>query len=258
MTEIESLTTRSQSQHILQLAPDQPVYRILVAEDNDTNRQLLVQLLQAVGFIVQSAINGQEAIAQWESWQPHLIWMDMRMPVMNGYEATQQIRAKEQERNYQSRHADPSAARAAVPSAQAPTFIIALTANAFEEERARVLEAGCNDFIRKPFQETELLEKMAAYLGVEYLYVSPHQAEATAIAPSDGMNEIAALRSLPSSLLAQMLQATMQIDYQRLTTLLEEVASTQPDVAALLTKKLDDFDFEGILQLLEKANPTLP
>ncbi|NET35959.1 MAG: response regulator, partial [Cyanothece sp. SIO1E1] len=77
---------------VIGLAPDQPDYRILVVEDRPENRQLLVQLLESVGFTVQEAKNGQEAIARWQTWHPHLIWMDMQMPVMDGYEATKQIR----------------------------------------------------------------------------------------------------------------------------------------------------------------------
>ena len=113
------------------------------------NRDVLVLLLRSVGFDVREAVDGQEAIAVWEEWEPHLIWMDMRMPVMNGYEATRHIKAS--------------------TKGQA-TVIIALTASAFEEERTVVLSAGCDDFVRKPFREAEVFDKMADYLGVRYTY----------------------------------------------------------------------------------------
>ncbi|NJO47843.1 MAG: response regulator [Oscillatoriales cyanobacterium RM2_1_1] len=85
----------------------------------------------------------------WQQWQPHLIWMDMRMPVMDGYEATRMIRASPQGKS---------------------TVIIALTASAFEQDRGAVLAAGCNDFVRKPFRESIIFEKMAQYLGIRYRY----------------------------------------------------------------------------------------
>ncbi|MEO0455362.1 MAG: ATP-binding protein [Cyanobacteria bacterium P01_A01_bin.114] len=85
------------SQQVTGLAPGQPDYRILVVEDVDDSRRLLVELLSAVGFSIREAVNGQAAIHLWQTWQPHLIWMDMRMPVMNGYEATQRIRGKQVE-----------------------------------------------------------------------------------------------------------------------------------------------------------------
>jgi len=131
------------------LEPGQPTYRILVVEDKWANRQLLVRLLAPLGFEVQEATNGQEAIALWQDWHPHLIWMDMRMPVMDGYEATREIKARSGDRS---------------------PVILALTANAFEEERLVALAIGCDDFIRKPCQEEVILEKMAEYLGVRYIY----------------------------------------------------------------------------------------
>jgi GAF domain-containing protein/DNA-binding response OmpR family regulator len=134
---------------IIGLAPGQPNYRILVVEDKWANRQLLVQLLLPLGFEVKEAANGEEAIALVENWSPDLIWMDMRMPVMDGYAATKEIRAK----NWNK-----------------PPIIIALTANAFEEERMIALSIGCDDFVRKPFQENTILEKIAEYLGVQYTY----------------------------------------------------------------------------------------
>ncbi|MBL1177414.1 PAS domain S-box protein [Pantanalinema sp. GBBB05] len=242
--------------HIVGLAPNQPSYRLLVVEDHDTNRLLLMQLLQAIGFEVQSANNGQEAIALWQTWQPHLIWMDMRMPIMDGYEATQQIRMMEAQRRIgepgrEAPHSSspPATAPLALPLSS-PTKIIALTASAFEDDRARVIEVGCDDFVRKPFQETELLEKIADHLGVQYLDAKADGLTNVTI-PTDSFDPIAALQALPSRLLTQLYQATIQLDGQQLAKLTEQLASTHPSLAALLTTKLDNFDFEQILQLLQ-------
>ncbi|CAN1208719.1 hypothetical protein TUMEXPCC7403_00760 [Tumidithrix helvetica PCC 7403] len=140
------------------LAPDLPIYRILVVDDVWENRQLLTKMLSPIGFDIKEAENGAEAIALWESWQPHLIWMDMRMPVMDGYEATRRIRERERQENVELSH----------PFSK--TIIIALTASAFEEKRSLVLAAGCDDYVRKPVQQDTLFAKMAEYLGVRYLY----------------------------------------------------------------------------------------
>lgn len=233
--------TSSLPRHILGLAPNQPPYRILVVEDNETNRQLLVQLLQSVGFKVQAATNGQEAIARWETWHPQLIWMDMRMPVMNGYEATEQIRAREQMSGQQAER----------------TKIIALTAGVFEEERTKVLEVGCDDFVRKPFQETELLEKMTTHLGVQYLYAETEIATNRSPTTLDSCHAIAALQELPTPLLIQLHQATVELDNQKLANLIEQVMPTQPQLAALFHEKVNTFDFVPILQLLQAAMPTI-
>jgi len=243
LADAANLSTSSTLGHILGLAPNQLPYRILVVEDNDTNQQLLVQLLQSIGFEVQAVPNGQDAIAVWQHWQPQLIWMDMRMPVMNGYEATGQIRALEQ--------------KSGRDNGQPPTIIIGLTANVFEEERAKMLQIGCNDFVRKPFQIATLLEKIAEYLGVQYRYaeVEPTGSR-NAAGSADSFDAIAALKTLPASLLTQLHQATIRLDNQRLSKLIPQIATYQPQLAALLTEKSDNFDLEPILMLLQEVIQT--
>lgn len=146
------------SNRVIGLAPQQPGYRILVAEDNATNRLLLTKLLLSVGFELQEAVDGQEAIDLWQTWKPHLIFMDLRMPTMNGQEATQRIRMLEEQQVYHG------AAR---------TKVLALTASAFAEQREEMLTAGCDDFISKPFKAKEIFEKIAQHLQVEFLYEDP-------------------------------------------------------------------------------------
>ena len=134
---------------VIGLIPGQPHRRILVVDDQLENRQLMVRLLTQLGLEVREAANGQEAIALWQSWKPDLTWMDIRMPGLDGYEATRQIRAMEQDE---------------------VSIIIALTAQASQSDRALALAAGCNDYISKPFREETLFLKLKEYLGLEYLY----------------------------------------------------------------------------------------
>ena len=147
-SEIQSLKSKVQNR-VIGLEPGQPVYRLLVVEDVEANRQLLVNLLKPLGFEVREASNGQEAVAVWQQWQPHLIWTDMRMPVMDGYEATRRIKAGPQEQS---------------------TIIIAVTASAFKEDREQILAAGCDDFVRKPVRAEEIVDRLTKYLGVRFVY----------------------------------------------------------------------------------------
>jgi two-component system sensor histidine kinase/response regulator len=145
-----SATTEEQpQQRVVGIAAGEPTYRILVAEDSDNGRLLLVDLLESVGFAVRGVPDGKACVEQWAAWQPHLIWMDIRMPGMDGFEATRRIKSSEQGQQ---------------------TVIIALTASAFEEDRARILAAGCDDFVRKPFRDSDIFEHMAKHLGVQYQY----------------------------------------------------------------------------------------
>lgn len=132
------------------LAADQGEFRILIVDDEPISRKLLNQLLTALDFQTREAVNGQEAVDLWESWHPHFIWMDVQMPVMNGWEATRQIRQKSRAMNTSS------------------PIIVAITANAFAKDRELSLDAGCDDFVSKPFRRDELLDKLSQYLGVRY------------------------------------------------------------------------------------------
>ncbi len=137
---------------VIGLAPEQPDYRILIVDDVQENRALLQTLLTDVGFTVREAANGQAALDIWESWQPHLIWMDIRMPIMDGLIATQMMRSAEGDNSEQK------------------TVIIALSSSVLEEEQEAILAIGADAFVSKPFREAEIFSTMADYLGVQYLY----------------------------------------------------------------------------------------
>ena len=111
------------------------MHRILLAEDNEMNRDMLSRRLARYGYEVVVAENGQEAIALTKSEAPDVVLMDLTMPVLDGWEATRQLRAEE--------------ATAEIP-------IIALTAHALKEDRQRALEAGCTHFLTKPVDIKQL------------------------------------------------------------------------------------------------------
>ncbi|MGK7904545.1 MAG: ATP-binding protein [Hormoscilla sp.] len=217
------------TRQIIALEPDQPTYRILIVDDKLTNRKLLLKLLSPLGFKLQEASNGQEAIEMWNSFEPHLIWMDMRMPVMNGYEATKHIKA--------------------TVKGQA-TAIIALTASIMEEERAIVLDAGCDDFVRKPFRETEIFEKMSQHMGVRYVYSEPAAPAAKtpteAVTPSD-------LLQLPRSLLAQVENAIFTSDLEAIDKAIALMATHNAACAQRLSELAYQFEYDKILALIQKA-----
>lgn len=224
----DSSVLKSKSEvKIEHIAPNEPNYRILVVDDQEANCQLLKKLLQTVGFQTQIAQNGQEAIAIWQTWQPHLIWMDMRMPVMDGYTATEKIK----------QHHDCN------------TVIIALTASAFEEQRAKILTAGCDDFVRKPFQETIILEKMAQHLGVKYIYKKEAISDSTSLVTTEDLSFMSA------QWIEQLQQAAIAVDADSLTELINQIPATHHSVALQLTELVDSYDFDAIIDLTDKTVP---
>jgi signal transduction histidine kinase/CheY-like chemotaxis protein len=141
---------------VVGLEEGQPQYRLLIVEDDLYSRMLLRQMLKRVGFVIREAENGQQAIDLFQRFRPHLIWMDRRLPGINGLEVTRRIKKLEKGRH---------------------TVIVALTASVFKEQRAEVLAAGCDDFVSKPFQEREILETIARHLKVRYRFIQSDQSE---------------------------------------------------------------------------------
>lgn len=131
------------------IAQGQDDFRILIVEDSAENRLLLGAILRRVGINYKEAVNGEEAIEAYQNWQPDLIWMDMRMPVKDGYEATQEIRQ--------------------LPGGD-QVKIIALTASAFKEEQSQILAAGCDALLLKPYRPQQIYSILAQQLGVKFEY----------------------------------------------------------------------------------------
>jgi CheY-like chemotaxis protein len=116
--------------------------KILLVEDNDMNRDMLSRRLIRKGYEVVIAMDGQEGVNMAGSENPDLILMDMSLPLIDGWEATRQIKASEQSK---------------IP-------IIALTAHAMAADRDKALEAGCDDYDTKPVELSRLLEKIERLL----------------------------------------------------------------------------------------------
>ncbi|AFZ20444.1 response regulator [Allocoleopsis franciscana] len=228
--EAASIQTGESRQRAIALAPNQPTYRLLAVDDRWESRKLLVHLLSPLGFQVREAENGQEAVALWESWQPHLILMDMQMPVMDGYEATQQIKA----------HLKGQA-----------TTIIALTASAFEADRTMILSAGCDDFLRKPFREEVLLEKIATYLGVRYLYEDSSQP--TSQKPEEKVEVLTpeALVVMPTQWQQALYWAAKACNDDELLTLIEQIPARHAALKSALADLVNNFSLDVIIDLTQ-------
>jgi signal transduction histidine kinase/CheY-like chemotaxis protein len=209
---------------ILCLADGQPPFRILIAEAKPNPRQMMLELLKPVGFEVREAENGQAAIALCQQWSPHLVWMDLRMPVLDGYAATRSIKA----------------------SAPAP-IIIALTEGVSEKERSAAIAAGCDDVLGKPFPTQIMFEKIAEYLGVRYLYQS--QSNNPQKSPTLAMD--ISLTEMPTDWREQLHQAAICVNAKVLYQLIAQIPPTKAAIADALTDLVDNFRYEEIVKLSE-------
>jgi len=236
LVEREEIEIAKIDRRVLELQPDQAACRVLVVEDIEENRRLLCMLLETAGFEVREACNGKEGVEQYKIWKPHIILMDIRMPVMDGREATRQIREIEQEET------------------QGHTVIIAVTASSFESEREQVRSVGCDDFIRKPFRDHEIFECIAEYLGVRYLYTEEtpkHQEPGTA---KKFVLNAADLEKLPSELIDKLHQAAMGGQSEELLELADKIAPLNAQLAEVLKKLVHEYRYDKLEELLHSAS----
>ncbi len=206
--------------------------RILIADDKTENRQVLDQLLSSVGFLTRTAANGQEAIDIWQDWDPDLIWLDMRMPILDGYEVTRLIKS--------------------TPKGQS-TVLIALTASVFEDEKAQMLAAGCDDFVPKPFRADDIFAKIAFHLDVEYNYSDSDQHPQPEAKLQIQTDLVTDLKAMPWEWIQSLRQAATRVDDQQVMILIEDIPNSATPLAEGLTSLVDEFQFEKILELIEKA-----
>lgn len=213
---------------VLRLAPGQAEFRILVAEDQPDNALLIERQLESAGFAVQVAPDGAAAVAAFERWRPHFIWMDRRMPVLGGTEACRRIRA--------------------LPGG-AQVRIVGLTASILEDEKSELLAAGMDAVICKPYREQHLFDCMADLLGARYLYqVAPSRPAAPGADAA-----LARLRAQSTPWRAGFRAALFALDEAALASLLAALAPGEDALAAALARHIDQGNHSPILQALDAA-----
>ncbi len=211
-----------------QQAPDGGPFRLLIVEDVEVNRRFLVNLLSSIGFELREAVNGQEAMEIWESWKPQLIFLDLRMPVMDGLEVLRRIKA--------------------TPQGQ-QTVIVILTANAFDEDRAAVLALGGDAFIRKPVRESQIILALQTHLGVQFetMPVSASADELEKLSQSNSQDAA----SLPENWQEKMRQAVIAADVIEMQSLIKEIEETSPTLSKKLAQLVYNFDYERITTVID-------
>lgn len=244
------------SQRVKCLAPNQPIYRLLIVEDNQDHRQFLIKLLRPLGFEIQQAENGQQGINMWESWHPHIIFMDMQMPIMDGYEATREIKTRQRKYAQKNRYENeknkdiPPSPNSHLSTSSFHTKIIALTAYAFEEQRQAMISAGCDDFISKPFREEEIFAHLTKHLGVRYIYLEPgivdqnNVLQSRKLTPED-------LKVMPDTWIQKLHTAAKECNDESIFQLLAKIPIQYPNLIEIITQITYDFRFDEIIEITE-------
>jgi CheY-like chemotaxis protein len=224
----EHVKPKEARRRALRLKPGHDGIRVLIADDRETNRRLLSQLLLPAGFATREAADGEEAVRAVREWRPRVVLMDMTMPVMDGYEATRLLKA------------DPGLKG---------TAIIAVTASAFEEDRQRILAAGADGYLSKPFKNAELFETIGRLTGAEYLYEEDGGEEVARRGPEDEADLRETVSALPADRVRRMREAVESADMDLLNELAGQLAADHPDFADRVREMAARYEYDTLLEL---------
>jgi CheY-like chemotaxis protein/anti-sigma regulatory factor (Ser/Thr protein kinase) len=224
-----NLPAKAMQGEVIGLAPNQPSYRILIVEDQLENQLLLTQLMQRIGLESKVADNGEQGVQLFQSWHPHLIWMDRRMPVMDGMEATQAIRA--------------------LPDGQ-EVKIVAVTASAFMEQREEMITAGMNDVVRKPYRFNEIYDCLSQQLGLQYTYAGAPAAEETIVSTPLTAQMFT---DIPQELQQALKVALESLQEDHIHAVIEQIAAHDHHLSKTLSQLTNNYDYPAILNVLQET-----
>ncbi len=234
LSESETMENRTIfSTDVIGKLPSNFKHRILIAEDVEANRNLLRDLLIHWELDVKMAANGKEALDLWEKWEPHLIFMDMRMPVMDGYEAMGIIRSDKSRKQ---------------------PIIIALTASTFEEQKLVIFNKGADSFLSKPYRESEIAEQLERHLGVRFIYDAAFESIYDSHNEADQTNSLLDLSQMDKKWLYKLYKAASDADATEICRLAEIIKSDYPDIAVSLQNFSDNFDYEPVISAIDAVN----
>lgn len=215
----------SDTREVSRLREGQRAWRVLVVDDHEHNRDILSRMLKRVGFEISEATNGAEAVEAARADPPDAVMMDIRMPVMDGIEATRQIRA--------------------LPGGER-LVILVVSAGALCEQRREVLRDGlADDFISKPFHERQVYDALQRYLGVEFVYEEPKVAASIAVISK------AQVAALPEDLKHRLRDAALILNLDEVMRLTAEIKRLNPLLATGLQEMTEEFKFDQLQSLFD-------
>lgn len=212
------------------------IYKILVVDDIESNREVLKAFLEPIGFVCMYAEDGVQAIQLLESYHFDLVLMDIVMPNMDGYQAVEQIRQKLKMDN--------------LP-------VIAITASGYEGKKDELIKHGFNEYVRKPYTEEELFSQIKKILNIEYLYASKSSFD-----ENDSVQEINVLDKI-SSEISTLPTETFQflkesIDIQDFDSVLKIVTDNKnyftKEAIETIIKAIDESDYKFFITIYNKLD----
>jgi CheY-like chemotaxis protein len=229
--ESEMMSLETPAERTIGVELDRPDYRILIVEDVEENRLMLKRLMENVGFEVRLANDGEEGVETFQSWHPHFIWMDLKMPVMDGKIAARRIRARNGGREVK---------------------IVAVTASAFASDREELLAAGVDDFVRKPYQPSEIFDCVARHLGLRRVFAKSQEEQRTVPLSKEG------LEALPQELVGELKSAVVTLNNAQIQGVIAKISQRDAQIGEQLTYLATRFEYSAILKACQLADDKSP
>ncbi len=225
--------TLSPKRQVTGLKPDAPEIKVMIVDDNEDNRKVIQEMLEPLGILTCNAQDGAEAVEMTRSWVPDLILMDLRMPVMDGYEAASIIKATE---------------------AGKEIHIIAVTASPLEIDEQRILNSGMSGYVRKPFKEHQLFSILEAKFGKIFVYSDEEQSDENKSASSSSEVTWQEIQTIPHDLVEQLKAATINAQFDQILMLIQKIAKYAPKTSILLQKLADGYQYDSLIKLFEQED----
>lgn len=206
---------------VVGLADGSGPFKVLVVDDVENNREMLQAMLDMDGFELKEATNGLEGVELFKSWKPDMVLMDMRMPVMDGYEATTRIKHMAQD-----------------------SVVVAVTASAFDDDEKEIIQSGVDGYLRKPLVLEELFQVFSKHLGARFIY----EEDESLVDLSQGSGQV---EPLPKGMALDMMEAVGDGDMSKLELLIAKAEETSPALAAKLKGLAENYDYSGLEKLLK-------
>jgi PAS domain S-box-containing protein len=224
---------KTPSQIPIGLAHGTDLKRILVVDDLKVNRTLLTSILTPLGFDIRTAQNGEQALEIAAAWSPHAVFMDIRMPVMDGYEAIRRLKADE---------------------TTAHISVIAITAIMFDEDKKKIFDVGSDNFIGKPFKLEEVFEVLKKVLQLEYVYADNESRDIDAGKSKIKKEHIQLtaedMARLPDELILAIQNAVEIGDVQEMGKLGPKIQAIDAGVAGKINALVKRYDYDAILRVI--------
>jgi len=212
-------------QSIKSLAPTEPEYKILIIEDQQENWILLQRILENVGFSVKIAENGQKGLEKYKTWNPQLIFMDIRMPVMDGLEATKIIRQVENDKKIK---------------------IIGVSAHVFKDEIQNILSVGMNDFIKKPYHFSEIYISLQKHLNVKYIFQDNNNLSSIEQIPLN----IEMFKKIDNDTLLNLKELIENLDRDKIIEQINNIKLQDNELGEILFNYINTFRYTEIYRIL--------